>query len=204
MITYPPTSHAGSSRLKPARRNRGLTLVEVMVSSVVLSIAMGGIMATLIQSRRLTEGSVYQNSAVTIMQGYVEQMKNMEYSQVIVSAATEPPAALKIPTMLDQSSPDPLTLSWGTPPATMPAAGAVPTGGVTNTRVIDINNTPTNTKDDLEMKLWVWVQDLTGTSPDVVDAKAITVIYNWKTKDGGRERITQGSVRTIRSLVPSF
>jgi hypothetical protein len=106
--------------------------------------------------------------------------------------------------MLDQSSPDPLTLSWGTPPATMPAAGAVPTGGVTNTRVIDINNTPTNTKDDLEMKLWVWVQDLTGTSPDVVDAKAITVIYNWKTKDGGRERITQGSVRTIRSLVPSF
>ncbi len=175
-----------------------------MVSSVVLSIAMGGIMATLIQSRRLTEGSVYQNSAVTIMQGYVEQMKNMEYSQVIVSAATEPPAALKIPTMLDQANPDPLTLSWGTPPATMPAAGAVPTGGVTNTRVIDINNTPTNTKDDLEMKLWVWVQDLTGTSPDGVDAKAITVIYNWKTKDGGRERITQGSVRTIRSLVPSF
>jgi hypothetical protein len=25
-----------------------------------------------------------------------------------------------------------------------------------------------------------------------------------ETKDGGRERITQGSVRTIRSLVPSF
>lgn len=175
-----------------------------MIASIVMSIVVGGIFATIIQSRRLTEGSIFQNSTVTIMQGYLEQMKNMEFSQLTVSAAAQPGTALQVATMLDQNTPDPLVLSWGTPPNSMPAIGTTPTGAVNNIKVIDINNTPNNPNDDLQMNLWVWVLDLTGQAADVKDAKSITIIYTWQFTDGGKTRTHRDTVRTVRSLVPTF
>ncbi|MBP9913187.1 MAG: prepilin-type N-terminal cleavage/methylation domain-containing protein [Opitutaceae bacterium] len=202
--TFPTATHRLSSpSLRPAAAS-GFTLVEVMVSSMVMVILLGGVLATLIQSRRLTEGSIYQNSTVTIMQGYIEQIKSMEFSQVNISPASTPTIPVTIATVLDQDTPDALTLSVGTPPTSMPAIGVVPTGAVNNLKVVDINNTPTNTKDDLNMTLWIWVQDLTGVSANVSNAKAITLIYTWQFKDGTRTRTYRSSVRTVRSLVPSY
>ncbi len=167
-------------------------------------IILGGVLASLIQSRRLTEGSIYQNSTVTIMQGYVEQMKNMEYSQLNVSAATAPSTPITVATVLDQNTPDPLTLSVGSPPTTMPAIGTVPTGAVDNVKVVDINNTPANANDDLRITIWVWVKDLTGAAANVTSAKSVTVFYTWQFRDGNRVRSYRSSVRTVRSLVPSY
>jgi Tfp pilus assembly protein PilV len=186
------------------RRTAAFSLVEIMVASITMTIVVGGIFATIIQSRRLTEGSIFQNSTVTVMQGYLEQMKNMEFSQLTVSAATQPGTARQVATMLDQNTPDPLVLSWGSPPNAMPAIGTVPTGAVNNIKVIDINNTPGNPNDNLTMNLWIWVQDLTGQAADVRDAKSITIIYTWQFTDGGRTRTYRDTVRTVRSLVPTF
>jgi Tfp pilus assembly protein PilV len=180
-----------------------MTLLEVLISLAVLSICLGGILSTLGQSRRLTEASIFQNSTVTILQGYIEQMKNMEYDQVTLSPASGVSTA-SIPTLLDESTPDPLTVSSGTPPTTLPALGTTPTGAANNSRAIDINNTPSNTNDDLNLTLWIWVQDLTGSATNVQRAKAITVIYTWQFRDGNRIRSYRDTVRTIRSVVPSF
>lgn len=184
---------------------RAFTLVEVLIASLVLTVTSAGILAMIIQSRRLTEGSIVQNSVVTIMQGYIEQLKSMEYGLLAVSLPTAPSVNPTIPTVLDEATPDPLTLSWGSPPpAPLPAIGTTPTGAVTNTKSIAIKNPAVNPNDTLTLTIWVWVQDLTDIPNNVGGSKAITMIYTYQFRDGGRTKSFRSSLRTIRSVVPSF
>lgn len=199
------------SRSKP-QAIRGMTLVEVLIASTVMTILMGGILATIIQTRRLTEGSIVQNSANTILQGYIEQMKNMAFDTDLVcspASAVNPYVAgtsLSVPCARDEtaSGQDPLYLSAGTPPTTMPALGTTPTGAVDNPHSIAIKTPAVNPADTLNLNLWVWVNDLTGTATNVTQSKAITIIYTYSVKDGARTRSVRGAIRTIRSVVPSF
>jgi len=182
-------------------------MAEVMISVLVMAMVFGGAFATIILTRRLTEGSIYQNSTVTIIQGYMEQMKTMEFSELTVSPSSN--VFLQLPTVQDQVTPDKLTLSWGSPPTTMPAIGTTPSNAVNNTKVFDINNTPTNANDDLTITIWVWVRDLDVDETDradVTNIKSITMIYRWQVNDGNRNRTQtyQGSIRAMRSVVPSY
>jgi type II secretory pathway pseudopilin PulG len=54
-----------------------MTLVEVMMAIIIFAIMATGIAATLLQSRRLTEGSVAQANAQAAVESYMEQMENM-------------------------------------------------------------------------------------------------------------------------------
>ena len=69
----------------PRRRTAcsALTLVEIITAMGVMSIMMAGVLAALLQTRRLAAASVAQNCAVTIVQGYVEQMKNIPLQQFV-------------------------------------------------------------------------------------------------------------------------
>lgn len=202
----------GARSFSSRRRIRAVTLVEVMIASTVLAVMCGGIISLIIQSRRMTEGSIVQNSIVTVMQGYVEQVKSMEYGLL----APSPPSLLSpqptIPTVKSETEPDALTLSWGTPPTSLPAIGTVPTGAVDNVKTIDIrtplnaDGTPAtlNLSDRIELTVWIWVVDLTDLPNNIGGSKAVTVIYTYKFRDGGRTKSLRGSLRTIRSVVPSF
>jgi len=204
--------------------SRGVTLVEVLIASLVLTITCGGILAMMIQSRRLTEGSIVQNSINTVMQGYIEQIKSMEYGLLVPSSASEPATAKTIPTLADATNTAGLTLSWGTPPNPLPAIGVVPTGAVTNSKTILIK-TPlnpdgtqalladgspdlsrSNPSEQINLVVWIWVQDLTDISATsyVGPSKAVTMIYTYQFRDGGRLKSIRNSLRTIRSVVPSF
>lgn len=194
-----------SRPLRPGPRSRAaFTLVEVLIAAVIFTATVSGILGMMIQSRRLTEGSIVQNSIVTVMQGYIEQVKSMEYSLLAVSLPSAPAVNPTIPTVLDASTADPLTLSWGTPPVTLPALGTTPTGAVANTKSIAIKNPAVNPNDTLTLTIWVWVQDLTDLPNNVGGAKAITMIYTYQARDGARLKSFRGSLRTIRSVVPSF
>ncbi|MFA5058481.1 MAG: hypothetical protein WC485_10230, partial [Opitutaceae bacterium] len=104
-----------------------MTLIEVAIALSILALSLGGILAALLQSRRLTEGSVSQNSVLTVVQGYVEQMKNMELSQIINADANgnaQLSASFTIPTRYKEPPTagaddglDTLQTSTGTPPA---------------------------------------------------------------------------------------
>lgn len=222
-----------------------MTLAEVMVALAVLTLALGGILATLLQSRRLTERSVTQNSALTIVQGYIEQMKNMELVQVtggqdLKGNPVLVPASHAIPTLLDSTTPDGLLTSAGTPPALNTITpGITPEGIVDNLRALDTakdysatSSTSTDTSGtgttqsttwsaiwpkartfpsarvgltDLKLNLWVWVSDLSNTSTAQAQRVfGITIIYTWQYRDGARTQYAIGSVRTIRSVVPTF
>jgi prepilin-type N-terminal cleavage/methylation domain-containing protein len=186
------------------RGARAFTLVEVLIATVVLSLLALGVLAMIIQSRRLTEGSIVQNSVVTVMQGYIEQCKSMEYSLLVPSASTAPATPLTLPTVLDEVTPDALTLSWGTPPTTLPALGTTPTGAVDNTKIINIKNPVVNPSDRVTLTIWVWVQDLTDIAHNVGGCRSVTMIYTYQFRDGSRLRSTRSSIRTVRSVVPSF
>ncbi len=125
---------------------RAMTLVEVMFAVGVLTLVMGGLLATFMQSRRLTEGSVYQNAALTIVQGYVEQMKNMDIAQLVggSDAAGNPvlnTSSFAIPVYYDDLTLDSLQTSTGTPIAiTAVNSGVTPVGGavVDNLKTFDM------------------------------------------------------------------
>jgi hypothetical protein len=139
-------------RVRPPRvrsaagSTRAMTLVEVMFATGVLTLALGGLLATFMQSRRLTEGSVYQNAALTIVQGYIEQIKNMDIGQMVggYDAAGNPllnPSSFSIPVYYDRNTPDALQTSTGTPPTiTSINNGVTPAGGtvVDNLKTFDM------------------------------------------------------------------
>lgn len=186
---------------------------------------LAGVLATLLQSRRLTEGSIYQNSAVTVVQGYVEQIKAIEFADlpylnkagVLVPGAV-PGKPAEVATRLDQSAPDPLTISTALP---IPAVSTIlspdtPENIVDNLKVIDINRTdgspefegssettPNIATDDLRLRIWLWIQDISDDTVDATQVRSITILYSWQVNDGNQTRTFAGTVRTIRSSVPT-
>ncbi len=147
MSAAPLRAATGFVRLSRRLRGtpaRAMTLVEVMFSVAVLTIAVGGLLATFLQSRRLTEGSVFQNAALTIVQGYLEQIKNMDITQMVGGADTtgQPlinTASFSIPVYYDRNTPDALQTSTGTPPSiTAINNGVTPAGVVDNLKTFDM------------------------------------------------------------------
>jgi prepilin-type N-terminal cleavage/methylation domain-containing protein len=232
--------------VKPTRSPAAMTLVEVIIAMAVLALACGGVFATLMQSRRLTEGSVVQNSALTIVQGYVEQIKNMELKDMLggtLDAKGNPVLSagnFSIPTKLDDLTPDPLVRCTAAIPAMSSLTpGTTPAGFTDNLKKYDILKDSTdiamsdtsdtgfaNTqqinwstawpgaqnypsvatvgRNDLKMNLWVWITDLSAAGTAAQKVYGITVIYTWQYLDGGRAKYILGTVRAIRSSVPTF
>jgi len=235
-VTLPSTSH----------RQRGLTLIEVTVALSILVLLMAGIFATLMQSRRLTESSIGQNAALTLVQGYMEQLKTMPLKDV-VNAAVDPAAggapnlavSYSIPTRFKEppasgtdDGTDPLITSTGTPPALSSITpGVTPSGVKDNLKNFAVSTstrpaavawstlwpgaqtypTPSTTvqtstayPSDMQINLWIWIQDLSGTSTYAADVYGITIIYTFRSSLGGSVRYHTGSIRSVRSAIPSF
>ncbi len=181
-----------------------------------------GTLAALLQSRRMTEGSINQNSAIIVVQGYLEQIKNMEFSDLpylkadgTIQAGVLPADTTTTPTRYgintrssgDELTPDILYVSSGTPPnpSTVVGGAAAPTGIYDNTRSLEINTAvDTASTDNLQLRIWVWVRDITDNSIDATNVRSITMIYQYRVADGKRARWFVGSVRNIRSDVPTF
>lgn len=173
-----------------------------------------GIFGSLLYARSMSEGSIFQNAAVTAVQGYIEQMKNMEFNDlpcitddgtVVAGSGT---TSTQVPTRANATDTDPLTISTAT---TFPdlstigitAAGA-PSGVTDNLKLIDVNNTPGDTADDLLLNLRVWIQDVGNTGISATQVRAITIHYAWRSSAGQTGRTLRSSVRTIRSAVPTY
>ncbi|MCU0791827.1 MAG: prepilin-type N-terminal cleavage/methylation domain-containing protein [Opitutaceae bacterium] len=71
------------SRPRPAR---AFTLVETVVSLSVFTILSLGILAVIAQVRRQAEANVYENTALTLAQGYIEQLRSLSYDELLNAA----------------------------------------------------------------------------------------------------------------------
>jgi len=52
--------------------------------------------------------------------------------------------------------------------------------------------------------MWVWVKDLSGSTTYAAKVYSITAIYTWQFRDGNKTRYIMGTVRSIRSAVPTY
>lgn len=134
-------------------RTRGMTLVEVVVAIAIMAMLSLGILSVLMQSRRLTEGSIYQETANTIASGYMEQMRSMDLAVLCnydTNGNAQLTASYTIPTLYPQpdsgveATSDPLATTPGSPPAPSSIVlGTTPTGTVDNLKSFDMSKTAT-------------------------------------------------------------
>lgn len=134
-----------------------MTLIEVVTALGVMSIMMAGILAALMQTRRLASASVAQNCATTIVQGYVEQLKNIPLQAFVNADPTDTQnnpnltVSFLLPTLKDQTRPlnsdDPPPNQLETTPSTVPLAtltsatpGTTPAGVVDNLQTFDVDS----------------------------------------------------------------
>jgi prepilin-type N-terminal cleavage/methylation domain-containing protein len=188
--------------------SRGMTLVEVLAAMCVIAIVSTGLIATSILIRRLTELAVYQSSVAAIMQGYLEQVKNMPFELVPISppSGTDMTAGTyttmyTLATRKDDATADSLVLSPLSPlrPQDI-SAPAVPTTVYDNVKTFDVNRAG-----DLTFHIWLWVEDRTPSGMGATQqAKAITLLYMWQVQDGRTTRSYVGLIKNLRSLVPTY
>lgn len=186
---------------------RAMTLVEVMTSICVIALTSTSLIATSILARRLTELAVYQSSVVAIMQGYLEQVKNMPYETLPLSpasgtsmTASSYSGLYSIATMRDDVTTDPVILS--PLPSLTPSSitlGSVPAAVYDNSKTFDVNRAG-----DLTVHVWIWIEDKTPAGYGATQqAKAITMLFMWQIQDGSTTRSFTGIVKNLRSLVPT-
>ena len=192
----------------PRQTDAAFTLAEVLIASLVMTILLCGILSTMLQSRRLTEGSIVQNSANTILQGYIEQIKAIDFNTLPLSPASapNPPVAatsIYAATEIGSGTADRLYLSAGSPPTTMPDIGTTPTGAVDNAKSIPLKIPAVNPNDTLSLNIWLWVNTQSDPTNHVTDTKSVSMIYTYTFLDGGRSRTVRGTVRSMRSVVPT-
>jgi hypothetical protein len=179
-----------------------MTLVEVVVSMAVLASVMLGFLGAFVQSRRITESNVLQAASTSLAYGIIEQIKQLDYATLLPNYETDPDAGSLTPpylrVRLNQDSvvwlrvvhntdPDNLLGPTSTPDPTATAAsvgaidnfiGALPLSTVSNIAAQQIN-----------LNLWVWIDEIPDLDNDVSDVKKITVVYTYTYQDGSRTRV---------------
>lgn len=208
------------SAVPVSRRTRrgGLTLVEVMVSLVLMATVMVGFIASFVQSRRVTESNVLHAAATSMIYGIVEQIKQLDYTNLLPNYEVDPfaPVATTPPYIrvrINQS-----TVVWlkvvhtaapGAPkgPTTTPAPmAAAATAGAGGTAAIQnyIGSIPLSTitgsrSQQINLDIWVWIDEIPNSAYDVSEVKKITVVYTYSYVDGSVTRTVRNREVFLRT-----
>jgi len=74
----------------------GFTLVEVVVGMVVFAILATSSSVAFVQTQKLAHANIMHNTARTVLQGYVEQIKGVQYYKLLEAMAD--PSTVPLPT----------------------------------------------------------------------------------------------------------
>lgn len=170
---------------------RGFTLIESVVSLGVFTVICLGVFAVVIQIRRLAENNVYENTALTMAQGYVEQLRSLPFGELVnVSSVGTANLALM----------------------SANGAGALLTdtsGGSLNdnewtreTVMLDRDQTGRDTQ-PMVFRFRVDLADLRSLTTSGANGVEIILTYEYTLPDG-RNRAVLRTLRTVRSVVPSY
>lgn len=189
---------------------RGLTLVEVMVSLTLMATVTLAFISSFIQSRRVTESSVLHAAATSMVYGVIEQIKQLDYTTLLPNYEEDPaePDDLDPPYVRVRINQDkivwlrvvhtaaPTDGSDPTPaaPTTTPAADATADslGAIDNfIGSIPLSTVTGTTSQEINLNLWLWIDEIPNDDDDVSEVKKITLVYTYSYQDG---RVT----RTIR------
>jgi len=76
-------------------RAKAFTLVEVLISFALFTVVSLGLLSSMAFSRKQAENITHDNIILTLLQGYMEQMRAIEYD-ALKEAATDPTRAIKL------------------------------------------------------------------------------------------------------------
>ncbi|MCH6256021.1 prepilin-type N-terminal cleavage/methylation domain-containing protein [Puniceicoccaceae bacterium K14] len=169
----------------------GVTLVEIMVSMFILGVGFTGLFSGFLHTRRLAQGSIYQNTASTIAYSYLEQLKSVEFS----SLDDNPIIGL-----MSEGNDDSLNVS---PTPTNFTTGNNATD-VVNSFTIDINNTPSNEDDDMALRVFLYLDDITSEANGIGESRQIVIRYEADFIAAGYDQTFTNVIRSIRSETPTF
>lgn len=176
----------------------------------LMATVMIGFLGANIQSRRITESSVLHAAATSMMYGIVEQIKQLDYATLLPNYETDPfapvaktPPYIRVRINQSQvvwlqvvhtlaSTADAPTTPQG--PATTPAptATAASVGAVSNfLGSIPLSTVTGTTSQQINLDIWVWIDEIPDADNDVTEVKKITVVYTYSYLDGSVERVVR-------------
>lgn len=186
------------------RATRGVTLVESMVAITLLASVMLGFIGAFLQSRRFTESNVLNAASTSLMYGLIEQMKGLDYTTLLPSIEVDPAAPDEIENLppyirlrvhqeltvwlrvVYTQAPDAPQAPLTTP---APTATAASVGAIDNfIGAIPLSTVTGTASQDLNLNIWVWIDEIPDVANDVSEVKKLTVVYTYSYLDGGTAR----------------
>lgn len=172
-----------------------MSLVELMVAAALLAVFATAVMSSAILSRRISESNVYQNTAFTVAQGYLEQIKSMEYGVVLSSHTdnSKPLPTKSVSALLTGANievDDPITIgSWTEKEVLI------------DLRYDEEGGEPT----PLTMPFRVMVETTNlDTGSDAIRALEVVINYEYLSPSTGMPSWYSGAVRSVKSYAPTF
>ncbi len=178
-----------------SKNKKGYSLIETIVGLAILGIFMSGVLASVGLSRRVSETTIYEAAAMTAAQGYLEQIKSMEYNEVLL--AHDDPSGTPLKTI----KPDYVASD----------SAVIMTDdlylNIANSRniVIDVMDAGegTVTKLTMPMTFTPTVNDLnTGSNP--TEALEVKIAYSYETPSTAGGTWLNDQVQIIKARVPTF
>jgi prepilin-type N-terminal cleavage/methylation domain-containing protein len=152
---------------------RGFTLVEMMVGLTLLGVFMTGIFSSVRLSTLIAESAIYQSTALTVAQGYLEQIKSLPYEDVLRTA--QYPDEYPLATISPKYDASSLAVTVFDEPLTADPDQSPITRNIT----IDARNNDPAQIIVMPMKFWITIEDKNvGTDP--VNALEIKIRYAYK------------------------
>ena len=162
-------------------KNKGFTLLEMMGSLFVLAMISFSLGLATIQARKSSEAAVLQATATTAVTSYLEQIKSMDYPNLINAIMS--PATKPLPTQSDDVTNDYLYVGQA-----------------------NVKNVPVDVKSDgtviknIKLTITPTLTDLSATAG--VTAVEILMTYTWSSPSS---KVAQSrALRAVRSYVPSY
>ena len=171
---------------------RALSLIEVILALSILSMISLTILSSVLLSRRLAESNVYENTALTVTQGYMEQIKSMEYSSITDCLITGDPLPCKSVSILaigpNIEEDDPLIIA------------------VENVKTVAVDLRDDGTGNLYEVVMQYKITPVvTNLEPTLgIQALEIALDYEFLSPETGTPSWRSGSTKFVKSWVPTF
>lgn len=170
-------------------RSRGFNLVEVMVGLGIFSMISVSIIGLTFWVRVSTEEAVYNNTALTLAQAYLEQMRSSDFA-TLRTAANDTTAPLGL-------------LSTTGSALTDEGGGVMNNGNWARETIMLDEDENGQERQPLTFRFRPVLVDLNAATAGAADGVEIVIIFQ-STYNFGQERTHHGSLRTVRSNVATY
>lgn len=191
MLLELPHPASPSMDENPRRSTNGFSLIEVIVGLGIFTMMMIGILHLTFQVRASAEEAVYNNTALTLAQAYLEQMRSSDFATLQAAAAD---ASGTIDLNLISSAGTLLTDKNG---------GVFSNNDWANETIMLDEDEAGNPRQPLKFELRPVLTDLSSVTGGIADGVEIVLWYRSR-YNFGMERTQIGTLRTVRSNVSTF